>query len=112
MRFQFMPFLWFFFAMAGGILLADAFPFDFFISFAALIITLLIFAGFQTMKIKSDSPFLKIQFLFPILIFFQIGQTLYLFENPRNDNFHAENQCLKGDKLMVELSSISKTSGV
>ena len=112
MRFQYMPFLWFFFSMALGIVVADLFPFDFYISFFSLVIILLIFAGFQTLKFKIDSTVLKLQFIFPLLIFFQLGQTLYLFENPNNDIYHVENQYLVGDKVMVEIEAISKTSGV
>jgi competence protein ComEC len=106
-----MPFLWFFFSMALGIVVADIFPFDFYISFFALIIILLIFAGIQALKFKIDSTVLKLQFIFPLLIFFQLGQTLYLFENPDNDIYHVENQYLVGDKVMVEIEAISKTAG-
>lgn len=106
-----MPFLWFFFAMATGIVVADMFPFDFYISISILFIVLLIFSGLHTFKFKADSTYLKVQFLFPLVIFFQLGQTLYLFENPKNDSYHIENQYLIGDKVVVEIVAISKTSG-
>ena len=112
MRFQFMPFLWFFFAMALGIVGAEILPFDFYISIGGLMITLTVFLGLQFLDYKPNSRILKAQFIFPLLIFFQLGQTLYLFENPNNDFFHVENQYLPGDKLMVEIDAISKTSGI
>ena len=98
--------------MASGIVLADFFPIDFYISFFSLVITLILFAGFQRFKFNPNATILKIQFIFPLLIFFLIGQTLYLYENPKNDIYNIENQYLIGDKIIVEIDAISKTNGI
>lgn len=111
MRLQFMPFLWFFIAMAAGIVSADLIHPDLYVSWGLLLFFFFLFLGFQLVKLRQDSLWNKIRFVFPLLLFFQFGQTLYEVENPEQDAFSVENLYLPGDKITGEITAISKTSG-
>lgn len=111
MRLQFMPFLWFFFALAGGIVSADLIHPELYFSWGLLILLFFLFAGFQLVKLKQGHFFYKIQFAFPLLIFFQLGQTLYQLELPEHDFSSIERLYLPGDKIVGEIVAISNTSG-
>ncbi len=111
MRLQFMPFLWFFAAMATGIISADLIHPEFYFSWGLLILLFFLFVGLQTVRFRQDSIFKKALFIFPLLLFFQLGQTLYLIENPQNDFSSIEKMYLPGDRITGEIVAISKTSG-
>lgn len=111
MRLQFMPFLWFFFAMALGIAAADLMETGIYLSVVLLLASFFVFLGFQLIHLSSDSYFRKIQFIFSLLIFFFGGQLLYQLEIPENDTSAIENVYLPGDKVVGEIVALSNTSG-
>lgn len=106
-----MPFLWFFFAMASGIISADFIHPELYISWGALLLLFLFFIGIETLKTKPGSLLGKTRFVFPLLLFFCLGQTLYLLEDPKNNDTSIEQQYLPGDKVLGEIMALSNTSG-
>lgn len=107
MRLQTMPFLFFFVAMALGIVCADYLNPDIYFSLVFCLISLLVFAAFQVFQFGPKSPVQRIQIVFPLLIFFSLGMTLYQLESTQNDAFSVEKKYLPGDRIVGEIVSIS-----
>lgn len=111
MRLQFMPFLWLFFSMASGIIAADLLNPDLYLCWSLFFAVFLGCVGLQLIRLQMDSVVRKIQFVFPLLLFFLFGQLLYQSRAPESDPHAVENVYLPGDRMLAEIVAISKTSG-
>lgn len=112
MLLRFTPFLWLFIAMSSGIVFADIFNPEIYFSIGISVLLLVIFISAQLFRTGAGSVFGRVTFIFPLLLFFQLGQLLYLATLPGNDPMSVENNYLPGDKIMGEITAISNTSGV
>lgn len=107
MRLQTMPFLFFFVAMAIGIVCADFLNPDIYVSLVFCLISIIVFGTFQFFNFEPQSLVNRIQFLIPLWMFFSIGMTLYQLEANQNDAYVIDNNYLPGDRIVAEIVSIS-----
>lgn len=107
MRFQTMPFLFFFAAMALGIVCADYLNPEIYFSLVLCLISIMVFATLQVFKFGPKSPVHRIQVVLPLCIFFSLGMTLFQLESSQNDAYSIEKKYLPGDRIVGEIVSIS-----
>lgn len=104
------PFLWLIIPLMAGIMLAAEWTVNIYFTGMLFLIIAGMYTGFYLLNL-SQSPFLrKVQMCLPVLMCFQLGQLLYQMNDPDNIDRSFENNCLPGDKLMVEIRDLSKTS--
>lgn len=107
MRLQTMPFLYFFFAMAFGIVFADYLNPDMYLSLVLCLTVFVVFVAMQFFKFGPQSAINRVQFVLPLLVFFSLGMTLYQLETAQSDSFSIDKNYLPGDRIVGEVVSIA-----
>lgn len=106
-----MPFLWLFLVFSAGIVLADLVPLDWHFSLLIVLVFGLICLLLQNRKVQIDGWEQRLQFLWPLLLFFSLGMFRYALEQPDHDRYSVEQVYLPGDKLLGEITAIANTRG-
>jgi competence protein ComEC len=110
MRLLLMPFVGLFFVFSAGIVLADLVPVDWHFSCVIALALLLVSLVSQQLKTHTGSWHQRLQFLWPLLLFFSLGMFRYELELPQQDPYAVERVYLPGDKLVGEITAIANTS--